>query len=330
MDWYVEASDAASVHDLRREITAHLGRHADDGADVAGAEIAVSELLGNLVRHAAGPCWVTLNWTGPAVVLEATDLGPGFTLPLQDQVDPLAESGRGFLILNLLSEDVRARARGAGGSRVTVRIALPRRLETSHSPPMSSGQVLPDLTEARDEGGFGKESFLRALVVQLAQSVDRVSGPAQADRVVAQVGTDVGGQMEAEYRRSAALVDRMSPQQIADCLVRLKQAIDGGFQAEEVSGDRIVLVNTACPFGDAVRRAPALCRMTSSVFGGIAARNVDGGRAAVLLEERIAVGDARCRVTVYLGAPPAEVAPYAHHYDASGFGQRLAEGSPIA
>jgi len=55
--------------------------------------------------------------------------------------------------------------------------------------------------------------------------------------------------------------------------------------------------------------------MTSSVFGGIAARNNPDG-ASVLLEERIAVGDPGCRVVVYLGPPPPEAAPFAHRYRA--------------
>jgi hypothetical protein len=50
--------------------------------------------------------------------------------------------------------------------------------------------------------------------------------------------------------------------------------------------------------------------MTSSVFGGIAARN--SGEASVVLEERIAVGDPECRIVVTLGER-AE-GPAAHHY----------------
>jgi len=59
--------------------------------------------------------------------------------------------------------------------------------------------------------------------------------------------------------------------------------------------------------------APSLCRMTSSVFGGIAALNSDDG-AAVLIEERIGVGDPGCRVVVYLGEPPEAVRPHVHRY----------------
>jgi hypothetical protein len=81
----------------------------------------------------------------------------------------------------------------------------------------------------------------------------------------------------------------------------------------EVTPDRVVLENTRCPFGESVRRAPALCRMTSCVLGGIAARHHPDG-ASVLLEERIAVVDPGCRVVVHLGPPPPDVAPFAHHY----------------
>lgn len=74
-----------------------------------------------------------------------------------------------------------------------------------------------------------------------------------------------------------------------------------------------MLGNRQCPFGTAVRHAPALCRMTSSVFGGIAARNLC--HAVVLLDERIAVGDPECRVTVLLGAAARDTAG-GHHYRA--------------
>jgi hypothetical protein len=51
--------------------------------------------------------------------------------------------------------------------------------------------------------------------------------------------------------------------------------------------------------------------MTSSVFGGIAARNSEEG-ATVLLEERTALGDTGCRVVVELGIPRERADPAAH------------------
>ncbi|MGZ4137162.1 MAG: hypothetical protein ACXVPX_06285 [Actinomycetota bacterium] len=55
--------------------------------------------------------------------------------------------------------------------------------------------------------------------------------------------------------------------------------------------------------------------MTSSVFGGIAARNNLEG-SAVQLEERIAVGDPQCRVTVWLGEAPRFARDVVHVYGA--------------
>lgn len=36
-------------------------RHADPTSDLDSAEVAVSELLSNLPRHAPGPAWVSLT-----------------------------------------------------------------------------------------------------------------------------------------------------------------------------------------------------------------------------------------------------------------------------
>jgi hypothetical protein len=65
---------------------------------------------------------------------------------------------------------------------------------------------------------------------------------------------------------------------MTDLFVRLKRAIDGDFYVIAVDERRIILGNHRCPFGAIVQREPALCRVTSSVFGGIAARNA--GRSA--------------------------------------------------
>ena len=53
--------------------------------------------------------------------------------------------------------------------------------------------------------------------------------------------------------------------------------------------------------------------MTSAVFGGIAAGNTDRW-ADVTLEERIAVGDRRCRVIVELDGADDPPAPWVHRY----------------
>lgn len=321
VDWYLDRAD--QLGELRRELGRYLARHAEAGSAeaVADAELVVSEAVGNAIRHSGAPVWVSLSWSTETPVLRVYDVGPGFdpgpaSGPDEDPapLDPTEdESGRGLRIIRLLSPEVVAAARAHSGMVVTARLAVRRAGAATIDPPRRRTGVLPRLAEARPEGGFGKESFLRALVVQLSRAVEEEHGPDAAEETVAQVGTDVGGQMEEEFRLAEGVVGRLTPEELGRCYVRLKHAIDGDFHVVEASPERIVLENTRCPFGTSVRSAPALCRMTSSVFGGIAARNADDG-AAVVLEERIAVGDSGCRVVVYLGDPPSDVAPYAHRY----------------
>ena len=310
MDWYLDGSDVTATVALRTEIRDYLDRHADPSSDVDSAEVVVSELLSNLPRHAPGPAWVSLTWSDESPLLEVRDLGPGFTLDVAELPSVERTGGRGLFLANLFVRSLETAARRAGGTTVRVVLDVERPPVESFDPAPSRGPLLPDLDEALASGGFGKESFLRALVVQLAQAVERNGGPALAEASVAQVAIDVGSQMEAEYRLATEVVDRLDPSQLADCFVRLKHAIDGGFYVIDLTPERIVLGNTHCPFGDVVRKAPALCRMTSAVFGGIAANS--HGEAAVVLEERIAVGDPECRVVVHLG--PVDGAASVHRY----------------
>ena len=311
MEWALNGSSAEEVSALRREVMAYLRRHADPDSDLAGAEVVVAELLANAFQHAPGPAWVRASWMGPRPRLEVHDVGPGFTLD-RDLPQPTGESGRGLYLVGAIAEEVKRDAKPGHGSKVTVTLPVRRRVQASHDPPRATAGALPALEEARDDGTFGKEPFLRALTVELAQAMEAREGPEAAEAVVAQVGANVGGRMEDAYRAARGITGRLTPGQIADLYVRLKAAIDGDFYVVEADEEKIVLGNRRCPFGPIVQRQPGLCRMTSSVFGGIAARNA--GRSAVALEERIALGDPECRVVVWLGdaAPPDPDS--AHHY----------------
>jgi predicted ArsR family transcriptional regulator/anti-sigma regulatory factor (Ser/Thr protein kinase) len=302
------------VTELRREVRAQLARHADSGPDALDdAELIVGELLANAVDHSQGPIWVSLDWPDPKPTLIVRDMGAMFTLPVSAP-DVAQPRGRGLWLVSQLAPELSLAARRVGK---TVEAVLPvtRPVQQSVDPPRRRVNPLPHLEEASAEGGFGRESFLRALVVQLASAVEDQQGPDAAQRAVAQVAADIGGQMEQEYRRAMGLADQaLSVAQIAQCLVRLKTAIGGTFRVVEVTTERIVLVNSRCPFGSEVQHSPSLCRMTSAVFGGIAARNI--GQAAVSLEERIALGDPGCRVVIHLGTA-AKAAQRAHLYTAA-------------
>jgi anti-sigma regulatory factor (Ser/Thr protein kinase) len=314
MDLYFDAMDPEAVGDLRAELRAYFGRHAEPGSDLDGAELAVGELLSNVVRHAPGPAWVHVDWSSERPLVEVHDLGPGFELTPTLPDDPLATSGRGLFIVAHLTTELARAAKRAGGSKVSVMMPVKRTRQASYDPPRSHRDALPAPEEAAPDGTIGRESFLRALVVELARAVENHQGPDVAEAAVAQVGANVGDRIEEEYRRARGIVGRLSAAQIADLYVRLKAAIGGDFYVIEVDEDKIVLGNRACPFGEVVTGAPGLCRMTSSVFGGIGARNAGG--ASVVLEERIAVGDPECRIVVSLGPKSRGHSGSAHDYAA--------------
>ena len=99
---------------------------------------------------------------------------------------------------------------------------------------------------------------------------------------------------------------------MTDVLVDLKRRIQGDFYVIEESDEKIVFGNRACPFADKVLDRPALCMMTSNVFGSIAAENL--GYAKVELQQTIATGDPGCRVVLYLKPTPESEAAEGREY----------------
>jgi predicted ArsR family transcriptional regulator len=156
-----------------------------------------------------------------------------------------------------------------------------------------------------------RDIFLRTLVRELSGTLQDVVGLEEAAGFISIVGQNMGRQIDAEYR-AALGEDRLDAPAVADVLVDLKRRINGDFYIIEQDADRIVLGNRACPFGDKVIGRPALCMMTSNVFGSITADNL--GYARIVLEETIAQGDPGCRVVVHLRPDPEGPAANGREY----------------
>ena len=142
-----------------------------------------------------------------------------------------------------------------------------------------------------------RDVFLRSMLRELAGTLQDVVGLDEASGFISVVGQRIGDEVNASYR-AALDVPRLSREQVADVLVDFKERIKGDFSIVEQSDERIVLTNTRCPFAEKVVGRPALCMMTSNVFGHVAADNL--GYARVELEETIALGAPGCRVVVHL------------------------------
>jgi predicted ArsR family transcriptional regulator len=158
---------------------------------------------------------------------------------------------------------------------------------------------------------LNRDVFLRTLLRHLAGTLQDVVGLEEASGFVSLVGQRIGEEVDAGYRQGLQ-VPSLSREQVADVLVDLKRRIEGDFFIIEQTDERIVFGNRACPFAEKVIGRPALCMMTSNVFGSIAAQNL--GYSRVVLEQTIARGDAGCRVVVHLRPTPETDAASGREY----------------
>jgi predicted ArsR family transcriptional regulator len=149
-----------------------------------------------------------------------------------------------------------------------------------------------------------RDRFMRALIRQLAGSLEDVIGPQEAKGYFSLVGSVIGSEIGRSYLE-ALQRERLDRAEVAAVLVDLKRRIEGDFYIISQDDEKIVLGNRACPFGDQVLGHPSMCMMTSNMMGAIAASNL--GYAKVELQETIARGHQGCRVVVYL-KPDGEAA----------------------
>jgi predicted ArsR family transcriptional regulator len=142
-----------------------------------------------------------------------------------------------------------------------------------------------------------RDVFLRSLIRELAGTLQDVVGLEEAAGFISVVGQRIGDQVNRDYK-AALQVEQLDRTQVARVLVDLKRRIEGSFHVIEETEEKIVFGNRNCPFGDKVIGRPAMCMMTSNVFGVIAAENL--GSAKVVLNQTIAEGASGCHVTIYL------------------------------
>jgi DNA-binding NtrC family response regulator len=171
--------------------------------------------------------------------------------------------------------------------------------------------------KAQDHRPLTPVSFLQSFIVQAI----RVAQVDCADRGdfgdhVARVGLAASSCLEEVARRHRGHSGPVNADQYADLIVDIKNRIGGQFERVPGEAGSIRVVSHRCPFGCMVEDAPELCRMTSSVFGAIAARNF--GYAKVQLHRRIAARDGLCDIRVHLDREAAASHPGDEYYSEGG------------
>ncbi|MGX2039348.1 sigma 54-interacting transcriptional regulator [Methylocaldum sp. MU1018] len=148
--------------------------------------------------------------------------------------------------------------------------------------------------------------FLQTFVIELMELCAE-AGAAQAEQIIERIARSAGRFFEEAFRAEYGIDQTLDRERYADLIVGLKNKIGGRFSLVSSDAECIRVTSSCCPFGEGVKNSPELCRMTSGVFGAIAARNF--GYAKVVLERRIALGHQDCTVGVYLNPETASGLP---------------------
>jgi DNA-binding NtrC family response regulator len=157
---------------------------------------------------------------------------------------------------------------------------------------------------------------LQTFVIELMQTFEQ-SCKNNRELLIERIGHRAGRFFEEVYReeygRGDGPLDRES---YADLIIALKNRIGGNFSLASSEQDCVRVVNTRCPFGTGVKNFPELCRTTSSVFGGIAARNF--GFAKVEIKKCIALHGTGCEVCIYTHPETARCHEGIEYHDTPG------------
>jgi DNA-binding NtrC family response regulator len=151
--------------------------------------------------------------------------------------------------------------------------------------------------------------FLQTFILELMHASEQ-QGQQHCEQLIEHIAKTAGCFFEENYRSNTHKTETLDIESYTELIISLKNNIGGKFSLASSNQDCITVTNTRCPFGDQVTNFPELCRMTSSVFGGIATRNF--GYAKVELKKTIARHDGMCEVCVYtnpnaaLGRPGME------------------------
>lgn len=138
--------------------------------------------------------------------------------------------------------------------------------------------------------------FLQTFILELMHASEQ-QGQKHCEQLIEHIAKTAGCFFEETYRENARKSEPLDIESYIELILGIKNNIGGKFSLVSSNQDCITVTNSRCPFGEQVTQFPELCRMTSSVFGGIAARNF--GYAKVEIKKSIARLDGKCDVCIY-------------------------------
>lgn len=122
--WEEGAARAADARQALRALLGHAprtGRAPVPAALAVDAELAASELVANAVRHAPGPCGMTLQLSGDQLTITVWDSST--EKPAVKKADPRRIGGHGLHLVHTVSDRVVVALRETG-KRITAHLSL--------------------------------------------------------------------------------------------------------------------------------------------------------------------------------------------------------------
>lgn len=282
MEWCVDTRVAGASTLVEDQICGYLLRHASERQVVDLARPMISQGLGSLPP---GLVWVSLDWDDRHGRLRGRNL-PGSELPGEPIGNGVTRAPAG------------AEPPGGGdldgtgdGPGLDVSLNVSRLAQRDLDP----GPADPGLLPADRPG------HLLGLVAA------EISAGRTLEEAAARAGATVAEREARHSEGDGARSGSLSAAQVAQLLIDAEDQLGADFDLVSVSADRVVVRNRRCPFGET---APAMCRFTSALAGGLAARAT--GEAEVDVTESLAAGDHECRVVLDLA--PSRHTSVSHRY----------------
>lgn len=270
MDWCVDPQVPGAFEATSRSIEQHLARRGIAAADARAALRQARDELDHFTDNE--PFVLRLCWEADVAVLAVFKLRADRQMP---------------------------GTRLAPGATTCLPSAEGRR----SSSPVALGRIDLALSRLRhplldaDPGGESLPAKRDGFLAGVAAIASRASsyGP---EGCAALAGAASSREAERLFRDGGGHSGALDARQVAEAFVSFQRAIGGDFEVLEADATKATVANRTCPFGEAVRSAPHLCQVTAAMLGSMGARS--SGRAEVNLDQRIAIGDDCCQLSLDL------------------------------
>jgi serine/threonine-protein kinase RsbW len=283
VDWLLDTRHDAATKAAVAAVEDHLLRHTVDESRVPAAVEASETALRSLDTTML---WLHLDWsrTHPTLHLH----------PLDPDVTSSPEHGFGAV---RASERMTLTA-AATGEPTSIDLTVPREVVMNFDPDVA---VLADL----DPLGDGPSAATVALA-----SASESHPVASPDQVAAAAGALLADASVIDERGVTTVDDAI------DQFGRVHEALGGTYERVRLDEHGFELLVDKSPFGAAVCQIPSLARLTEAIVGRLAARV--HGKATVVHDESIALGDPTDRLQVLFGDVEDEVCGSTYQWPPAG------------